>query len=351
MAQSADYVDLRKHYERAADSPVATGDHVYGKQVIGFCHSHEGDHILVEGEENLSECPDRPLPCREDPPELERTGPSPVADLPADYLQPAPADLRAAVENAFGSREDGQFVRRLLGDITTRKHHAWLVGGAVRDPLSGRPDVVVKDFDLTGTIGPSCLGGTADLRRISGVGDYIPWISPQNVWSVTPSRQGMQRLVEYKPLARPGFRFPVWGGTLAEDAATRDLTFNALYYDWHSGVLADPCGEGLAHLKARVMATPSRSTELVEQACIILRALKFRLRHPELDITRMRAWIRDELPGDIVASITRPADWRRLVMVRRWSVLPELNGRDEDIEVGAFGKNVADLVREIRARA
>jgi hypothetical protein len=142
----------------------------------------------------------------------------------------------------------------------------------------------------------------------------------------------------------------VWGGSLEEDAATRDLTFNALYYDRRSGVLADPCGEGLAHLYARAMATPSRDTDPVEQACIILRALKFRLRHQEIDITRMVAWIRDELPGNLVASIPEPG-WKRLVMTRRWSVLPELDGRDEVMVAREFGEKAACLVREIRARA
>lgn len=350
MAQSVDREDLRARYERAADAPVAAGDHIFDELVIGFCHSQEGDQILVEGENDLSEPPARPLPCQEDPAGLKRTGPSPVAGIPADYLQPAPPGLRSALEAAFNSRHDGQFVRGLLDEIAVLRHHAWLVGGAVRDLLAAEPDTTVKDFDLTGTIGPACLDAMVRLRRRSDTGDYTSWLSPQNVWSVTPLGQRGPRLVEYKPLARAGFRFPVWGGGLDEDAASRDLTFNALYYDHKSSVLADPCGAGRAHLDARVMATPLRSNDPVEQAAVILRGLKFRLRDQQIDITPMVTWIHHELPDDFVALIPEPG-WKRLVMVRRWSVLPELDGRDEMAVAADFGQKAAQLVHAIRTRA
>jgi hypothetical protein len=349
MVQSLDSEDQRACYERVADAPVTTGDHVFGKRVIGFCHSKQGDQILVEGEDHLSEPPDRPLPCRGAPDGLERTGRSPVAALPANCLQPAPADLRAAIENAFDSRADGQYVRRLLDEIVARKHHAWLVGGVVRDLLAAGGDRMVRDFDVTGTIGPGCLNAMVRLRRSSDAGDYIPWLSPQNVWSVTLPGQRGQRLVEYKPLARTGFRFPVWGGSLDEDAATRDLTFNALYYDRQAGVLVDPSGAGIAHLNARVMVTSYRGTDAVEQAAIILRCLKFRLRSREIDITPIVAWIRDELPDDFVTRIPEQG-WKRLAATRRWGVLPELNGREEIAAAGELGPKAARLLREIRKR-
>jgi hypothetical protein len=350
MTQSLDRDDLRVRYERAADAPVATGDRILGKHVLGFCRRPEGDHILVEGDGDVGGSAYRPLPCRGGPPGLERTGPSPVADLPADRLQPAPAGLRAAVEGELDSREDGQFVRGLLEEIAAMKHWAWLVGGTVRDLLAARHDKKVKDFDVTGTIGPGCLDAMITLRRRSGTGDYIPWLSPQNVWSVTSPGQGAPRLVEYKPLARLGFRFPVWGGSLGEDAATRDLTFNALYYDRQSGVLADPCGEGRAHLAAQVMSIPLRDTDPVAQASVILRCIKFRLRDPGIDISQVVMWIKQEVPDDFVSQIPE-SGWKRLIGMRLRSVLPELGGHDEMIVAGEFGPKAAQLVQEIRARA
>jgi hypothetical protein len=342
--------DLRAGYERTADAPIWTGDNIFGKLVIAFCHGTEGDHILVEGEEGLGEPPDRPLTGREDPDGLERTGASPVAGLSADRLQAAPDELRAAVEDALSTREDGKFVSGLLVEVTTLRHHAWLVGGAVRDLLAAAPGAVVKDFDLTGTVGPGRLDAMIRLRRASGVGDYKTRISPGNVWSVTPPEPRAPRLVEYKPLTRPGFRLPVWGGSLEEDASTRDLTVNALYYDRATGVLADPCGTGRSHLRARVMATPLRSTDPVAQASVVLRCLKFRLRSGETDISQVVAWIRDELPEDLAAHIS-DAGWRQLVMTHKWSVLPELKGRDELAVAGEFGDKAVRLVLEIQRRA
>ena len=343
-------MDLKARYERAADAPVWTGDNIFGKRVIGFCHDAARDHILLEGDEDVSAPPHRPLSCQANLPGLERTGLSPVAGLPADRLEAAPDGLRAAVEDALSAREDGRFVRGLLGEVTALRHHAWLVGGAVRDLVAAAAGVGVKDFDLTGTVGPGCLDAMIRLRRASGVGDYKTQLSPSNVWSVTPPEPRAERLVEYKPLSRPGFRLPVWGGSLEEDASTRDLTVNALYYDRATGVLADPCGTGRTDLRARVMATPLRSTDPVDQACVVLRCLKFRLRSAETDISRMVTWIRDELPEDLSVEISGAA-WKRLVVTRRWSVVPELNGRDELAVAGEFGEKAVRLVREIQGRA
>jgi hypothetical protein len=350
MLPSLHQEDLRMVYDRAPDAPTATGDSVFGQRVIGFCSGPGGDRILVEGEEELSEPPDRPLPCCAAPAGLERTGPSPVAGLPADRLQPTPDGLRAAFEAALDMREDGQFVRGLLDEIVAHRHHAWLVGGSVRDLLSPAPCGPVKDFDVTGTIGPGSLDELVTLRRRSGVGDYATWLSPANVWSVTPRGQRGPRLVEYKPLARPGFTLPAWGGGLEDDAATRDLTVNALYYDRYNGVLADPCGKGRTDLATGVMDTPNSGTELVEVACVVLRSMKFRLRQPEVDIGRMVAWTREKLPTDFPEGITAPG-WLRLVAVRRWSVLPELHGRDEVAVAAEFGPAAARLVREVQVRA
>jgi poly(A) polymerase len=350
MAPSSGQNDLRALYERAADSPVTVGDHISGKRVIGFCSNPEGDCILLEGEEDLREPPDRPLPHCGAPAGLERTGLPPVAGLPFDCLQAAPPSLPAALENAFETREDGQFVRSLLDEIVALGHHAWLAGGSVRDLLSAGSAVEVKDFDLTGTIGPGRLDAMIRLRRRHGVGDYAAWLSPQNVWSVTPQGQRGPRLVEYKPLSRPGLRLSVWGGGLKEDATTRDLTFNALYYDRQYGVLADPCGQGRGHLEARVMDTPYRGTDPVDVASIILRCMKFRLRYQEIDISRIVTWIVEKLPDDLTVGITEPG-WKRLVLARRWSVLPELNGHDEVMVAGEFGPKAARLVREIMDRA
>ncbi len=57
VTQSPDCDDLRALYRRAADAPIATGDRVNDQRVIGFglIREPEADHMLVEGEEDLSE--------------------------------------------------------------------------------------------------------------------------------------------------------------------------------------------------------------------------------------------------------------------------------------------------------
>jgi hypothetical protein len=257
------------------------------------------------------------------------------------------------VDAALDSREEGPFVRGLLSEVVARKHHAWLVGGSVRDllvPGSARP---VKDFDLTGTTGPRSLDEMIRLRRSRGVGDYIPSLSDQNVWSVKARRNG-PRLVEYKPLSRPGFTLRAWGGGLDDDVTTRDLTFNALYYDWQHDVLADPCRRGRADLRDCVLATPYPGSGPFEVATIILRGLKFLLHCPRIGTTRMVTWIEHALSDDFAARLT-PQEWKRLAKTRLKSVQPELDGRseedqkkDEEKAAGELGEKAVRLLRELK---
>ena len=194
---------------------------------------------------------------------------------------------------------------------------------------------------------PYCdCGPEAERRR-----DYECSISPQLVWSIRPSKQA-PRLLEYKALARTWFRFPAWGGSLAEDAATRDLTINALYYDLRHDVLADPCGAGCADLLGvpRVARTPYRGDDPVEQACIILRCVKFKLRWPELDITAVADRVK-LLPDDLVARIPG-TDWdQRIVRMRKRCIPSRHRGSDELAIAKELGRPAVCLIVQLQARA
>jgi len=346
--------DLRALYERAADAPVGTGDHVHDQQVIGFALIREPatDQMLVEGEQDLGEPPNRPVPCPGESAGISRTGPSPVHDLAAALLHDPEHIGESFEQELISLGEGGQFIRTLLEKLAEMKHHTWFVGGAVRDLLASGPDSRVSDLDMTGTIGLGCLNriATAALRG-SGAGDYEYSISPQLVWSVRPSLQA-QRLLEYKPLARTWFRFPAWGGSLAEDAATRDLTINALYYDLRNNVLADPCGAGCADLLGtpRVARTPYRGDNPVEQACIILRCVKFKLRWPELDITEIGNQVK-LFPDDLVAQIPETEWNQRIVSMRKWCVPSRHRGGDELAIAEELGRAAVDLIERLQARA
>jgi putative nucleotidyltransferase with HDIG domain len=112
---------------------------------------------------------------------------------------------------------------------------AWLVGGAVRDKLLGRP---TDDLDIA-------LDGDAEraakaLRRQVG-GAAFPLSDTFGGWRVIAPGHAWQ--VDILPLT---------GGTLESDLAARDLTINAMAEPVGGGELVDPHG-GAADLAARVV--------------------------------------------------------------------------------------------------
>lgn len=331
-----------------------TDDHVGQARVIGFALTREpepADQMLFQGDESLAEPPVRPVPSPDDPSaSIRRTGPPPVYSLaPGSLHQPA-ADFGEAFQQHLTTlAEAGDFIRSLLRTITVRQHLAWLVGGAVRDLLAIGPRAPIKDLDFTGTIGPGELSKIAPLRR-EDAGDYEWRISPRLVWSVTAPEAPDERIAEYKPLARTGLRFPAWGGDLRGDAKTRDLTINSLYYDPGRNIVADPTSRGLAdlHSTPTIAATPFQGDDPSEQACIILRCLKFRLRWPDLDTTRMAKWA-GTLPEDLVTRI--PAcGWKPLLSLRDRCVPESFRGRDELSIAVELGPAAVRLIEEIRNR-
>jgi poly(A) polymerase len=117
---------------------------------------------------------------------------------------------------------------------------AWLVGGALRDRLLGRPtpdlDVVV-DGDVRGA-----------ARRLGrGLGGASFELSDQfGAWRVVAPDRGWQ--VDITPLQ---------GGSLEADLAARDLTINAMAEPLGGGELVDPHG-GARDLERRRLRMVSR---------------------------------------------------------------------------------------------
>lgn len=355
MSSAGHADDLRALYERAAGSPVMKSDHVDGARIIGFALTRDpvpADQMLVAGEQELAVPPRRPVPGPDGPQaEIERTGPSPVQDLCPDALHQAAASFAEAFEGQLAALgEGGDFIRALLDSMVSAQHLVWLVGGAVRDLLADGPSACVADLDFTGTIGPGQLWKTSSLRRGMGVGDYEQRISDRLVWSVAPPGKPGERIVEYKPLSQSGFRFPAWGGDLACDAATRDLTVNAVYYDHSRHVVADPTGRGLADLRTsrKIAATPYCGDDPVEQACVILRCLKFRFRWGDLDMTEIAAWA-GGLGEDLVGRV--PAHkWKSLAGMRNRCVPGQHKGPDELSAAAEIGPVAVRLIEKFHDR-
>jgi hypothetical protein len=357
MTPLTDPADLRTLYQRPADAPVWTDDQLDQLRVIGFALIREpepSDQVLVEGEEDVAEPPRRPIPDPADPlGRISRSGPSPVQGIASVDLRKSATYVGQVFEQeliALGA--DGEFIRWVLGEISKRKHLAWYVGGAVRDILADGPQAHVNDLDFTGTIGPGELWQTVKHRgRGAGAGDYRQRISARLVWFATPPGRPKVRVMEYKPLTKTGFRFPAWGGDLACDCATRDLTMNALYYDSREQVVADPTGRGLLDLGStpRTAFVPYQGDDPVERACIILRCLKFRLRWPDLELREAASWAQ-ALPDDLVTLI--PTDrWNLLAQVRNRCVPERDRGARELAIATALGSAPRALIEALQARA
>ena len=122
-----------------------------------------------------------------------------------------------------------------LAEIAPRHGRSWLVGGAVRDALLGRP---TPDYDLA--VSGDVQGLARELARAADGHAFL--LSEQfGAWRVR-ARSGSWQ-VDLTPLA---------GATLAEDLGRRDLTINAIARELGAPVrdLIDPFG-GLRDLEAK----------------------------------------------------------------------------------------------------
>jgi len=153
-------------------------------------------------------------------------------------------------------------------------HEAWLVGGAVRDRLLGRP---TDDLDISLDANPR-RAARAIARATGGAafqlsGAFGAWrvVGPEQAWHVD--------LVRLRD------------GDIAADLAGRDFTINAMAEPLGGGELLDPHG-GRADLQARLVRMVSPQA-LVEDPLRALRAVRL---VTELDL------VLDPATGDAVAA-------------------------------------------------
>jgi tRNA nucleotidyltransferase/poly(A) polymerase len=163
---------------------------------------------------------------------------------------------------------------------------AWIVGGAVRDELLGRP---VVDLDI------ACREPEAAARRYGG--PVFPLSERHGAWRVAIDAG---RTVDFTPL-RNG---------IEDDLATRDFTINAMARPLEGGELVDPFG-GLADLENRLVRMVGDSI-FVDDPLRLLRAVRL---EDELGFTMDEAT--ENRLRQHAELVTRPAGERILAELMR----------------------------------
>jgi tRNA nucleotidyltransferase/poly(A) polymerase len=240
------------------------------------------------------------------------------------------------MRSAPGAQGGGRLVKELVREVLGGEE-AWVVGGAVRDELLGRPlidlDVACREPERAARL---------FARRAEGA--PFPLSERHGAWRVAfPDGH----TVDFTPL-REGIR---------EDLATRDFTINAIAVGLESDEVADPFG-GRADLDAKTIRAVS-GTAFSDDPLRLLRAVRL---EDELGFRIEQET--EQLLRDHVNLVTQPAGERILAELRRLSadgyrrldelgLLAPLGGRiDERIDrvdseefrlVSVFGESLAKL--------
>lgn len=134
-------------------------------------------------------------------------------------------------------------VRAVVAAMQAGGARVWFVGGSVRNALIGAP---ASDIDMTTDARPE---DTMRLLLAAGLKAVPTGIAHGTITAVADGH-GMEITTLRSDVATDGRRATVaFTGDLAEDAARRDFTMNALYAD-PEGHVIDPLG-GLPDLAAR----------------------------------------------------------------------------------------------------
>jgi tRNA nucleotidyltransferase/poly(A) polymerase len=149
-------------------------------------------------------------------------------------------------------------IRDLSRRLARRGERAWIVGGAPRDLILGRP-VVEIDVAVSG----DAEALAREMER-AGLGRSVPLSScAPRVFRVAGRRE-----IDLAELE---------GASIERDLARRDFTVNAIALEIPAGVWLDPFG-GIADLAARRLRVV-RAANLLDDPARVLRAARFRATH------------------------------------------------------------------------
>ncbi|MBF9042542.1 CCA tRNA nucleotidyltransferase [Rhodobacterales bacterium HKCCE4037] len=148
-------------------------------------------------------------------------------------------------------------------------HNAWFVGGCVRDGLLGKR---VDDIDITTDATPETVLNCAEaagLRAVPTGIDHgtVTVIAHDKPHEITTLRRDIETDGRHATVA--------FSTDIAEDAARRDFTINALYAT-RSGEVLDPNGEGVHDLQNRRVRFIGDAARRIEEDYLrILRFFRF----------------------------------------------------------------------------
>jgi poly(A) polymerase len=217
----------------------------------------------------------RYVPATDDLPAYEVSSPSP--DPPSDGGRGSPFAGPSFL--AEPGRHDVVFeearidpdVQKVLRRLVRHGHEAYLVGGCVRDLLLDRRP---KDFDVATSARPEQVRELFRNSRIIGRRFRLVHVLFQGgkVIEVATFRKNPKEDDDATELL---IRSDNVFGAAPEDAARRDFTINALFYDLEAKQILDWVG-GMADVRRRVVHTiGDPETRFREDPVRILRALKF----------------------------------------------------------------------------
>lgn len=175
-----------------------------------------------------------------------------AARVTANVYLPAEHGIRGALIDAGAAA--------ICQRLTRAGHEAYIVGGALRDLLTGRRP---KDFDIATGARPRQVAGLFRGARVIGRRFKLAHVpSGARVFEVATFR-GPDRTTANRY------------GTMDQDAFRRDFTFNALYYAPRSERLIDYVGgfEDLGRRLLRTIGAPEDS--FTEDPVRMIRAVKY----------------------------------------------------------------------------
>jgi len=161
-------------------------------------------------------------------------------------------------------------VLKILYRLDAAGYAAYLVGGGVRDLMTGRRP---KDFDIATSAHPQQVRDLFRNSRLIGRRFRLVHVffGPQNIEVSTFRRRAEDVAEGDDPMIRHDNTF----GTPEEDAFRRDFTVNALFYDPRSFEVIDYVG-GVPDLEARLIRTiGDPEVRMREDPVRMIRAVRF----------------------------------------------------------------------------